>query len=48
MKGEKIMKYIEPELEIVELDEGVFTELTSVESDENEANTPPSIGDMLD
>lgn len=42
------MKYIGPEMEIVKLDIMVFTELNSVESDENPGNTPPSIGEMLD
>lgn len=40
------MKYMEPEMEIVELDATVITELSVVGSDENPGNTPPSIGDM--
>ena len=40
------MKYMEPEMEIVELDATVITELSVVGSDEYVGNYPPSIGDM--
>lgn len=40
------MKYVEPEMEVVELDATMITTLSAVESDENTGNTVPSIGTM--
>lgn len=42
------MKCVEPEMEVVELDATVITQLSTVDNDQNVANQPPSIGNMLD